>query len=278
MSCLFSRKKLLLLTLTLVWLSACTSWSNRQYVERLSGYRHIKRVAIFFQRWPVYLQLQGEGSFGQNFIDDKTIFIGPWEPAETINPRAVDISNIDDQVMGKLIVRELEKKGYQPVLADFITLGAKGMNVAGIMAAYRVADPAVDACLFCFYSPTLFFADAQATPKDHAQRSFSLGEIIKVLNPGGSSIIWAGPRAAWAPPNSISHAFIYFSMSLFTVQDWRPLWKVADSQVGGRIRLALTQCPPAPTEKNYRVTAPIIERLMCQNLSCRLQHMLPDAF
>jgi hypothetical protein len=30
------------------------------------------------------------------------------------------------------------------------------------------------------------------------------------------------------------------------VCNWQPLWEVADSQVGRRMRLKLAQCPPAP--------------------------------
>ncbi|MBW1986498.1 MAG: hypothetical protein JRI50_04600 [Deltaproteobacteria bacterium] len=241
-------------------------------------YRHIQRVAVFVQRFPVYLQMQGANRLGEDFIEDRTIFVGPWEPAEQINPRAVDVSDIDDELMGKIIVRALEKKGYQPFFADFTTFGSKAMDVGGIMTRYRLVDPSVEAFLFCFYSPTLYFADVQATPSDHAQRSYSLGEVVQLLNPGGSSVIWAGPRAARAPGQAISHAFIYVSMTFFTARDWRPLWKVADSHVGGRVRVALTRCPPAPTEKNYPADAGVIKRLMCQNLACRLRHLIPDAF
>ena len=124
----------------------------------------------------------------------------------------------------------------------------------------------------------MFCAKAQTIPKDHISRSYGLQELIKTLNPGAGYVIWSGPRAAQAPPNSISHAFIYVSLTMFKALDWRPLWEVADSQVGGRMRVNLNQCPPSPTDQNYPADAAIIQRLMTSNLTCRLQHLIPDAF
>ncbi|MFP3868500.1 MAG: hypothetical protein ACLFUU_10095 [Desulfobacteraceae bacterium] len=247
-------------------------------MERWSRYRHIQRVAVFVQRCPVYLEMPDKNRFGEDFIKEQTIFVGPWERADQINPRAVDIRDIDDAVVGQIIIQALKKKGYQPFLADFYAPGSQSMTVDGLMMRYRMVDPAVEAFLFCFYSPTLYFAAAQATPPDHGRRSYNLNEVIQVLNPGGSSVIWAGPRAGRAPDHAISHAFIYVSMTFFSARDWRPLWKVADSHVGGRLRVPLTRCLPAPTEKDYRADAGIIKRLICQNLACRLRHMIPDAF
>lgn len=278
MTGLSSWKKWCLVTATLLCLSACTALSNRAYVERMAIYGRIKRVAVFVQRWPVYLQLQGESNMGEEFIKTHTVFVGPWKPAEQMHPRAVDIRDIDDAVVEKILIQTMENKGYQPTPAEFHTTAPESVTVAEIMARYRVLDSSVDAFLFCFYSPTLFFADAQATPRDHLRRSYSLSEIIRILNPGGNAVIWAGRRAARAPDSSISHAFIYLSMTLFDAQNWQGLWKVADSHVGGKLRLALPRCPPAPTQNDYWADARIIERLMCQNLSCRLRHLIPDAF
>ena len=133
---------------------------------------------------------------------------------------------------------------------------------------------------FCsvFIPPPSFCAEAAATPKDHQKRSYGLPEIIEILNPGSNYVTWAGPRAAQAPPNSISHAFIFVSLTMFKTLDWQPLWEVADSQIGGRMRVKLAQCPPASTDQNYPADAGIIQRLMCSNLTCRLRHLIPDAF
>ena len=65
---------------------------------------------------------------------------------------------------------------------------------------------------------------------------------------------------------------------MFKALDWRPLWEIADSQIGGRMRVKLNQCPPAPTDQNYPADAAIIQRLMSNNLTCRLRHLIPDAF
>jgi hypothetical protein len=146
------------------------------------------------------------------------------------------------------------------------------------MAKCEAINRRVDAILFYFYSPTVFYAEAKATPKGHPKRSYSLQEIIETLNPGGNYVTWAGPNAAQAPPSSISHAFMFVSLTLFRVRDWRPLWEVADSQIGGSMRVKLAQCPPAATDHNYPADAGIIQRLMCSNVTCRLRHLIPDAF
>ena len=44
------------------------------------------------------------------------------------------------------------------------------------------------------------------------------------------------------------------------------------------MRVNLAQCPPAPTDQNYPADAAIIQRLMTSNLTCRLRHLIPDAF
>lgn len=281
MSWLLYFKTLSLLAVGLFSLSACTPLSNRDYAQQLSRWGGIDRVAVFVQRWPVYLQLQGESGRGESFINQQTPFSGAWEQAGQVNPRAVDIMDIDNAVMEKLLLQVLKNKGYQPVIAGFTAISPKSATVAEIMARYRMLDPNVNAFLFCFYSPTLFFADPKATPKDHWCRTYSLGEIIQILNPGKGSVIWAGRRAARAPNNSITHAFIYVSLTVFEARTWQPLIKVADSHIGGKLwyplRLDLPRCPPAPTDKDYWVDAALIQRLMCRNLKCRLRHLIPDA-
>ena len=206
------------------------------------------------------------------------MFAGPWEPAGHINPRAVDVQDIDDALVAQILIRVLQDKGYQPFMLGVLPASPGPITVEEIMAKSQAFNPAMDALLFCFYSPTIFFSDARLTPKDHQRRSYGLQEIIERLNPGSGAVIWAGPRAARAPKASISHAFIYLSLTMFKALDWRPLWEVADSEVGGRLRPKLFSCPPAPTDQNYRADAAMIQRLMCGNLTCRLNHLIPEAF
>jgi hypothetical protein len=258
--------------------SSCTFLSNRNYVERYGSYRGIKNVGIFLQRWPAYLQTTNQNEPGMDFIRKTTLFTGPWEPAAQINPRAIDIQDIDDCLMGEILVNALKGKGYQPFLLGVMATSSSPITVEEIMAKSQAINPDMDALLFCFYSPTVYFSKAQATPKDHDRRSYGLQEIVELLNPGSGWVIWAGPRAAQAPDASIDHAFIYVSLTMFRTLDWRPLWEVADSQVGGRPRPKLSSCPPAPTDQNYWADAAMIQRLMCSNLSCRLSHLIPEAF
>jgi hypothetical protein len=262
----------------LLLLSSCTLLSNRSYVQQHAQYRGIKRVAVFVQRWPAYQQLPNQNGPGADFIKKTTLFTGPWQPAGLVNPRAVDILDIDDEVAAALLTRVLTDKGYQPFVSAVFPAQPGPITAEQMMAHYQAMDSGIDAFLFCFYSPTVFCAEAQATPKDHQRRSYGLQELIGILNPGAGHVIWAGPRAMKAPPNSISHAFIYVSLTMFRALDWRPVWEVADSQVGGRMGLNLAKCPPAPTEQNYHADAAIIQRLMCNNLTCRLRHLIPDAF
>jgi hypothetical protein len=272
------RLKICLMLGMFLLLSSCTFLSNQSYVRQNPQYRGIKRVAVFVQRWPAYLQLPNQDNPGADFIKKSTLFTGPWQPAGLINPRAVDVQDITDDLAASLLIQVLTEKGYQPFAAGLLPLQPGPITVEEIMAKCQAINRGVDAILFCFYSPTVFCADAQATPKDHQKRSYSLQEMIEILNPGGNYVTWAGPRAAQAPPNSISHAFIFVSLTLFKVPDWRPLWEVADSHVGGRMRVKLAQCPPAPTDQDYPADAGIMQRLMCNNLTCRLRHLIPDAF
>ena len=275
---LAAKARWLLAILASTLLFSCTFLSNRNYVQQYPGYRGIKRIAVFVQRWPAYLQLPNRDNAGADFIRESTLFTGPWQPAGSINPRVVDIQNINDEVVEDLILQSLQAKGYQPFLSGVFPSQPGPITVAEIMAKCQAFDQQVDGLLFCFYTPAVFCADAKATPKDHQKRSYSLEELIDFLRPGADWVIWAGPRASLAPPNSISHAFIYVSMTMFRAYDWRPLWEAADAHTGGRLRVMVMNCPPGPTEQNYWADAGIIQRLMCDNLRCRLSHLIPDAF
>lgn len=259
-------------------LFSCLSLSNRSYVQQYPEYRGIKRVALFVQRWPAYLQLPNQDNPGAEFIKESTLFTGPWQTAGLINPRVVDVQNINDEVVEDLFLQVLTEKGYQPYIAGVFPSQPGPITVAEIMAKSQAMDQEVDGFLFCFYSPAAFCAEAKATPQDHQKRSYSLEELIGILNPGENWVLWAGPRAALAPPNSISHAFIYVSLTMFRAYDWRPLWEAADSHTGGRLRVAISACLPGPTNQNYWADAAIIQRLMYNNLRCRLEHLIPDAF
>jgi hypothetical protein len=272
------RVKIYLVVGAFLLLSSCTFLSNRSYLQQYPQYRGIKRVAVFVQRWPAYLQLPNQNNPGADFIKKSTLFTGPWQPAGLINPRAVDIQDIDDHVAATLLMEVLTEKGYRPFLSGVFPPQPGPITVEEIMARCEAVDRQVDAFLFCFYSPTVFGADAATTPKDHLTRSYGLQEIIEIINPGSNYVTWAGPGAAQAFTNSISHAFIFVSLTMFKAMDWRPLWEVADSQVGSRMRIQLAQCPPAPTDQNYPADAGMIQRLMCNNLTCRLRHLIPDAF
>jgi hypothetical protein len=272
------RIKLFIMVGVMLLLPSCTFLSNQGHLQQYPQYGGLKRVAVFVQRWPVNQQLPNQNDLGADFIKKSTLFTGPWQPAGSSNPRAVEIQDIDDEVAATLLTQALTEKGYEPFLSGVFPAQPGPITVGEIMAKCQAVDPWVDTFLFCFYSPVVFCAEAQATPAEHRQRSYGLQELIGILNPGATQVIWAGPRAAQAPPRSISHAFIYVSMTMFKALDWRPLWEVADAQVGGRMRVNLNQCPPAPTDQNYPADAAIIQRLMTNNLTCRLQHLIPDAF
>ena len=214
---------------------------------------------------------------GEDFIKPQTVFFGPWQRAAQINPRAVDIADIDDGLMGELLIRILEKKGYQVFLATQPLAGEKD-TVEMIMARYQESFPPVDAFLFCYYAPTLFVSHAQEVPQGHAERSYSLGEIVSGLSPGTDSVIWVGRRDQNSPSNSISHAFIYWAMTIFNASTGQTIMAQADSQVGGQVRPWISRCPPAPTNKNYPASPEIIRDLMIDNFECRLRREIPYAF
>jgi hypothetical protein len=257
-------------------LPACTPMSNRPYVERHPEYRGVNRVAVFIQRWPVYHRLQGQGEMQLEFITKSTPFLNAWEPAGRLPPRAVDVQDIDDALMGELLLEVLRDKGHAPFIAEIMSPAPE--TAADIMAKYQAAAPDIDAFLFCFYAPTLYLSHTAKTPPDHGNRSYSLAEIIRTLNPGGDKVIWAGPRAGRAPADSFSHAFIYLSMTMFKAADHQVLWTVSGSQVGGKLRGLVWDCPPEPTEEDYRADADLMRRLMVNNVRCRLRRLVPEAF
>ena len=96
---------------------SCTSLSNLNYVQQHPECRGIRRVALFIQHWPVYLQLPNQDNPGADFIKETTLFTGPWRPASLINPRSVDVQTINDEMVAELFIQTLTEKGYQPYVA-----------------------------------------------------------------------------------------------------------------------------------------------------------------
>lgn len=259
-------------------LPSCTWLSDREYTQQYWPFQGIRRIAVFLQRWPVYLQKSGQENLGEEFISTKTVFLGPWEQAVKVPPRAVDIQDIDDCLMGEILVGMLERKGYQVDLAE-VPFGGASLTVEMLMAQYQAINPPVDAFLFCYYSPALYIFQAGATPREHGQRTYSLREIVRLLRPADDAVIWVGARSSTkAPPNSISHAFVYLSFTFFRATDWQTLMTAADSQAGGKVRPWIPRCPPSHTEEDYWANPGIIQDLMVSNLRCRLQHQIPYAF
>jgi hypothetical protein len=269
--------RFLVVILICALLSSCTFLSNRDYLQKYAPFLGVHRIAVFLQHWPVYLQKPGRNDLGEDFIKPQTVFLGPWQPAGQVNPRAIDVQDIDNYLIGEILVRILENKGYQVFLLDLPTAGDP-VTVEMLMAQYQAIDPPVDAFLFCYYSPTLFVSHAQEAPKDHTRRSYSLWEIVNSLSPGTNSVIWVGTRSKNSPAQSVSHAFIYLSFTIFKVSNWRTLMTEADSQVGGAVRPWIPQCLPALTDKNYWATPGVIQNLMVENFKCRLRHEIPYAF
>jgi hypothetical protein len=62
--------------------------------------------------------------------------------------------------MGAMLVRVLERKGYQVFLIEMPFAG-ETVSVEMLMAQYQAINPPVDAFLFCYYAPTLFLSQAQ---------------------------------------------------------------------------------------------------------------------
>lgn len=263
--------------LTWALLPACVNLSNRDDLKRYVPFQNVQRLAVFIQHWPVYLQKPGRNDLGENFIKPQTVFFGPWQRAAQITPRAVDIADIDDGLMGELLVRILEKKGYQVFLATLPMAGADD-TVQRLMARYQESYPPVDAFIFCYYAPTLFVSHTQEVPQDHAKRSYSLTEIVSGLSPGKDSVIWVGQRDRNSPVNSMSHAFIYWAMTIFNASTGQTIMAQADSRIGGQVRPWIPRCPPAPTNQDYPASPEIIRDLMLDNFECRLRREIPYAF
>jgi len=275
--CRESPVRLFLALLVICFITSCTFLSDKQYVQQNPQYRGVRRIAVFLQRWPVYLKLSGQNDLDADFIKKTTQFLGPWEPAGNRNPRALDVQDIDERLMAEVLLDALEKKGYHPFMAQALLAGDSA-SVATMMAQYQALDSGVDAFLFCFYAPSLFLSHPLTGGSAPTNKAYSLREIVQLVNPGGEGVMWAGPRAAMAPENSISHAFIYLSLTMFKARDGKPLWQVASAQTGGKTRPWVPLCPPGPTDKDYWADPRIIQNLMVDNLRCRLRHVLPNAF
>jgi hypothetical protein len=267
----------LLVILAGALLPACLSLSNREDLKKYAPFLGVQRVAVFIQHWPVYLQKPDRNNLGEDFIKPQTIFFGPWQPAAQVPPRAIDLQDIDTNQMGNILARILEKKGYQVFLANLPSAGGKE-TVERLMAQYQEGQPPVDAFLFCYFAPTLYLSHARETPPDHIKRSYSLEEIVAALTPETDSIIWVGERDQNSPANSMSHAFIYWAMTIFNTTTGQPIMLQADSRTGGPVRPWIPRCPPAPTNKNYPASPEIIRDLMIDNFKCRLQREIPYAF
>lgn len=255
--------------------SSCGFYSTPEYERQLSIIQRVNRVVVFLQRWPVYLQLPGQAGAGDCFLKPDAIFAAPWESAPRLNLRALDVQDIDDNLMGEILVRALEKKGYQAFLAELPFPSAEKCTVQAVMDRYLALGPGVDAFLFCYYSPTLFLTRARAAPEDFRRRPYSLSEIVGFLTPSTQWTVWAGQVSGQAPANAITHAFIYVTMSLLTAREGKPLLMVADTQSAGKLHPFVPQCPPAPTDEDYPADEAIIQRLMVNNLKCRLHHIIP---
>ena len=130
------------LVVILVWalLPACVKLSNRDDLKKYAPFQGVQRIAVFLQHWPVYLQKPDRNDLGEDFIKPQTIFLGPWQRAAQVNPRAVDIADMDDGLMGELLIRILEKKGYQVFLATLPLAGEKD-TVEMLMARYQESYP-----------------------------------------------------------------------------------------------------------------------------------------
>ncbi len=266
-----------MLILASLLLPGCVYLSNREDLKKYAPLLGVERVAVFIQHWPVYLQKPGRHDLGEDYIKTETIFFGPWQPAADIPPRALAIQDIDTEQMGKIIVGILEKKGYQVFLAN-PPLADDKETVEGLMARYQETNPPVDAFLFCYFSPTLFVSHAGEIPRGHTKQSYSLAEIVATLSPESDAVIWVGQRDQNSPANSMSHAFIYWAMTMFNATTGQPIMLQADSRVGGPIRPWIPRCLPAQTDKDYPASPKIIKNLMIDNLRCRLKHEIPYAF
>lgn len=260
-------------------LPACVGLSNREDLEKYAPLVGVQSIAVFIQHWPMYVEKAGRHYLGEEFIRSQTVFEGPWQRATQAEARAVDIQEIDTETIGKIVRRVLEAKGYEVFLAA-PPLEYNRATVESLMAHYQESHPPVDAFLFCYFTPTLFVAHAREAPPGRLQQSYSLAELVAILSPSPSTdaVIWVGQRDQNSPSHSISHAFVYWAMTMFKAATGKPMMMQADSRLGGPIRPWIPQCLPAPTDKNYPARANVIRNLMIDNLECRLRQQIPFAF
>ncbi len=258
-------------------LPACVGLSNREDLKKYAPLVGVQSMAVFIQHWPMYLEKPGRHFLGEDFIKSQTVFRGPWQRASQIPSRAVDIQDIDSVEIGNIVIRILEAKGYAVSLAD-LPMEDNQETVERIMAQYQENHPAVDAFLFCYFAPTLFVSHAREAPSGHSQQSYSLEEMVATLSPGTDAVIWVGQRDQNSPSNSISHAFIYWAMTIFKAATGKPIMMQADSRLGGPVHPWIPRCPPASIDKNYPASVKVIRNLMIDNLACRLRNQIPFAF
>lgn len=264
------------MVLILGGLAACVQMSNRATVERSPGYHGLRRVGVLLRHWPAYQQFPGKPQLNSDFIAGDTRFFAPLEVARDPNPRAVDLAGLDEEV-ADAILDALRNRGYEPVLLPVEPLIPATDPVAALLERQRLLTPELDAYLFCFYGPTLYVSDPARAPGARGERSYTVEEVVRLLNPGRAQVLWAGPAASQAPSMSISQAVVHIALTLFRAQDGRALWQVADSRVAGHPHGIVANCPPFPSREDYWTGAAVIRRLMRVNLKCRLHYLLPDA-
>ncbi len=248
--------------------------SNRQLLEELATARGVIRVGVVLQRWPHFLSKPEQSFLGENFIGAQTVFGGPWQPAASLDPLAMDVAEISDAEVGEALLWALHRRGYEPKLLNLVP-GSDTATVKELLERYGESHPDLDGVLFCYYAPTVFVASPAMLPAGAGRRSVRLADLTGSASGGG--LIWSGQRRGRAQPDTILHAFIYTSLTLFRLRTQQPVWLTADSRVGGRIRPAIAECPPGPTDQDYRADPAMVQRIMLNNLRCRLWHLLPDA-
>ena len=108
------------LVVILVWalLPACVKLSNRDDLKKYAPFQGVQRIAVFLQHWPVYLQKPDRNDLGEDFIRPQTIFLGPWQRAAQLNPRAVDIQDLDPDLMGDIVIRTSGEEGLSGFSGD----------------------------------------------------------------------------------------------------------------------------------------------------------------
>lgn len=264
------------LLFSLTALLSCVMLSNRQLTEDLAHARGVVRVGVILQRWPHYLTRPDQNFLGEDFIRLTTVFGGPWQPAVRPHPRALDVADITDMDVAQTLLQALRRRGYEPLLLSDFPEPATPRTVQDIIDNQEATHPEIDGFLFCSYAPTLFVASPESLPAGAGQRSISLTELAAQAGRRGH-LIWSGKGLPQASPHTMVHAFIYVSLTLFKARTHQPLWLTADARVAGRLRPAIAECPPGPTEQDYRADPAMITRIMLNNLGCRLKHLLPEA-